>query len=98
MMTEQDIIILSTNFMHGRFCCQTESGTGQSTYTVDQKVVYCLQKMLRLRMRQELHLNTLLHWFAHNYFTEFDGIVLSCKFYFLHINFRKNYACDTCVI
>jgi hypothetical protein len=44
------------------------------------------------------HLKTLLHWFAHNCITEFDGIVLSCKFYFLHIIFRKNYARDTCVI
>jgi hypothetical protein len=44
------------------------------------------------------HLKTLLHWFAHNYTTEFDSIILSCKFYFIHIIFRKNYARDTCVI
>jgi hypothetical protein len=43
-------------------------------------------------------LKTLLHWFAHNYITEFDGIDLWCKYYFLHIIFRKNYARDTCVI
>jgi hypothetical protein len=44
------------------------------------------------------HLKTLLHWFAHNYITEFDGIVLWCKCVFLHIIFRKNYARDMCVI
>jgi hypothetical protein len=30
----------------------------------------------------KLHLKTLLHWFAHNYTTEFDSIILSCKFVF----------------
>jgi hypothetical protein len=45
-----------------------------------------------------VHLKTLLHWFAHNYITEFDGIVLPCKYYSLHIIFRKNYARDTSVI
>jgi hypothetical protein len=45
-----------------------------------------------------LHLKTLLHWFANNYITEFDSIVLSCKFYFLHTIFRKNYARDAWVI
>jgi hypothetical protein len=47
---------------------------------------------------QPVHLKTLLHWFAHNYTTEFYSIILWCKFYFLHIIFRKDYAHDTCVI
>jgi hypothetical protein len=46
----------------------------------------------------EYHLKTLLHWFAHNYITEFDGIVLWCQYYFLHIIFPKKNAGDTCVI
>jgi hypothetical protein len=45
-----------------------------------------------------IHLKTLLHWFAHNYTTEFYSIILSSKSYFIHIIFRKNYARNTCVI
>jgi hypothetical protein len=56
---------------------------------------FVIASMTEIKKR---HLKTLLHWFAHNYTTEFDGIVLWCKYYFLCIIFRKNYAHDTCVI
>lgn len=45
-----------------------------------------------------VHLKTLLHWFSHNFTTEFHHIILWCNFCFLHLIFQKNYARDTRVI
>jgi hypothetical protein len=44
------------------------------------------------------HLKTLLHWYSHNFTTEFHHIILWCNFCFLHLIFQKNYARDTRVI